>query len=169
MSSASAGFRLCSPYRRMCLVRLVVVGAGGWRWRPGGCTGPDNLIPFPAHRTVALRRLPIWIFAVEPGNERSWPGRTSAVAGRESAAFQPCRPAPGSEGRADETGSRARARATGSVDGTPPNGCRPARGHHPGRRNADADAPTRVHSTLSAETTHVQAFYQLHPLHASTL
>ncbi len=32
-----------------------------------------------------------------------------------------------------------------------------------------ADDATRVHSTLSAETKHVQVFYPFHPLHGSTL
>src|ERR1017187_4303543 len=62
---------------------------------------------------------------------RSLPGGTSAVTGRESAAFQPRRPARCNEGRAGETGSRAHARATGSADGRRPNGCRLARFHHP--------------------------------------
>lgn len=39
----------------------------------------------------------------------------------------------------------------------------------PAPDSADEDGPTRAHSTLSAETTHVQVFYQFHPLHGSTL
>ena len=36
-------------------------------------------------------------------------------------------------------------------------------------RSGRAGDATRAHSTLSAETTHVQVFYQFHPLHGSTL
>jgi hypothetical protein len=39
----------------------------------------------------------------------------------------------------------------------------------PGQHNARGDDATRVHSTLSADTTNVQVFYQFHPLHGSTL
>jgi hypothetical protein len=35
--------------------------------------------------------------------------------------------------------------------------------------NADGDGGTPVHSTLSAETKHVQVFYPFHPLHGATL
>jgi hypothetical protein len=55
------------------------------------------------------------------------------------------------------------------VDGTPPNGCRPARCHHRGRRNADADAHIVTHNTLSADVTHVEVFYPFHPLHGYRL
>jgi len=37
------------------------------------------------------------------------------------------------------------------------------------RRNGHVDECTRAHSTLSAETTHVQVFYRFHPLHSCTL
>jgi len=39
----------------------------------------------------------------------------------------------------------------------------------PGRHNGDVDESTHAHSTLSAETTHVQVFYRFHPLYSSTL
>ena len=49
------------------------------------------------------------------------------------------------------------------------NGTRRGKSRRRARRNADGDEPTRAHSTLSAETTHVQVFYQFHPLHGYTL
>ena len=39
----------------------------------------------------------------------------------------------------------------------------------PERHNGDEDEGTHAHSTLSAETTHVQVFYRFHPLYSSTL
>jgi hypothetical protein len=41
--------------------------------------------------------------------------------------------------------------------------------HISGRHNGDGDETTHAHSTLSAETTHVQVFYPFHPLRGSTL
>jgi len=49
------------------------------------------------------------------------------------------------------------------------NGTRRGKSRRRARRNAGGDEATRAHSTLSAETTHVQVFYQFHPLHGSTL
>ena len=37
------------------------------------------------------------------------------------------------------------------------------------QRSECVDEGTRAHSTLSAETTHVQVFYRFHPLYSSTL
>jgi hypothetical protein len=49
------------------------------------------------------------------------------------------------------------------------NGCGRGKGRRRERRNGHADGGTHAHSTLSAETTHVQVFYPFHPLHRSTL
>jgi len=46
---------------------------------------------------------------------------------------------------------------------------RPGTNRRPAPRSEHGDGATRVHSTLSAETTHVQVFYPFHPLHGSTL
>ena len=50
-----------------------------------------------------------------------------------------------------------------------PSGCDRAKGRRRERRNGHADERTHAHSTLSAETTHVQVFYRFHPLYSSTL
>jgi hypothetical protein len=53
--------------------------------------------------------------------------------------------------------------------GSAPNVCDPARCLPPEPGNADADAHTRAHNTLSAETSYVQVSYPFHPLHGKTL
>jgi hypothetical protein len=50
-----------------------------------------------------------------------------------------------------------------------PSGCDRARGRRQERRNGHVGEGTHAHSTLSAETTHVQVFYRFHPLYSSTL
>jgi hypothetical protein len=52
---------------------------------------------------------------------------------------------------------------------TGPSGRDRATCRRPVRRSARADADTRAHNTLSAETTHVQVFYPFHPLHGTML
>jgi hypothetical protein len=60
-------------------------------------------------------------------------------------------------------------RARRSLDGRPPNGCRPGRCHHQARHNANGDENTHAHNTLSADATDVKVFYPFHPLHGVTL
>ena len=48
-------------------------------------------------------------------------------------------------------------------------GCDRVRDRRQERRNGHVDECTHAHSTLSAETTHVQVFYRFHPLYSSTL
>ena len=50
-----------------------------------------------------------------------------------------------------------------------PSECDRVRGRQQEQRNGHGDECTHTHSTLSAETTHVQVLYRFHPLYSSTV
>ncbi len=72
-------------------------------------------------------------------------------------------------GTSGETGWRGRAHAKRSPGGMRSSVCGPAIIRRRARRNVRARDATAVHSTLSADTTHIRVFYPFHPLHGYSL